>query len=271
MSKLTKMERKLHKQACVLLEKDVLTYDERWFVAEHWHEGAEHEQGDAGVFFTPLPIAGGVAMHATGFHRVIDLCAGIGRLSFSLYCRTLWHDDRPEIVCVERSPKNIAVGRKILPEATWIEADVFDLSTDLNGFDCAISNPPYGRVKTVPKHLKHSAEFEVVRVASRVAKYGVFVLPAASVPFSVGQSSSNRFDIPCEKYERFSAETGIKLEPNCGIITVGEDIKWRGTNIATEIALADFYNLPALNAEEDEEASISEPEGQMLFSFSEAA
>lgn len=95
MSKLTKMERKLHAQACVLLEKDVLTYDERWFVAEHWHEGAEHEQGDAGVFFTPLPIASGVAMHATGFHRVIDLCAGIGRLSFSLYCRTLWHDDRP--------------------------------------------------------------------------------------------------------------------------------------------------------------------------------
>ena len=252
MSKLTKMEHKLHKQACDILLKDNLTYDEKWFVAENWHEGATHEQGFAGAYFTPLPIARGVAMHASGQRRVIDICAGIGTLAFALHEWTGWHNVRPEIVCVERNPDYIAVGKKILPEATWIEADVFDLPSDLTGFDCAISNPPFGRVRTAPAGLKHSAEYEVIRVASQIAAFGVFVLPAGSVPFSIGQDWHNEFDIECAKYEKFLADTGIVLEPNCGIMTVGEGIKWRGVKIATEIALAEFANLRASSKEDDE-------------------
>lgn len=240
MSKLTKRERQLHAQACELLQKGELSYEEKMFVIENWNEGATHDQGYTGAFFTPMPIARGVAIHASNQPRVIDLCAGIGTLSFALHNWTASHDIRPDIVCIERNPAYIAIGKKILPQATWIEADVFDLPVDLRDFDCAISNPPFGKVQSAPRNLRHPAEYEVIRVASRIARLGVFVLPAGSIPFCVGQGRMSQFDIHCAKYEKFSAETGIKLEPNCGIITVGEDIRWHGTNIATEIALADF-------------------------------
>jgi predicted RNA methylase len=260
MSKLIKMDRKVHAKACELLKKEDLSDDEKWFVVENWHEGASHEQGHAGAFFTPMQIAMGVAIHASEQPRVIDLCAGIGALSFALHIRSAWYNIRPKIVCVERNPDYVAVGRKILPEATWIEADVFDLPTELTGYDCAISNPPFGKVKTAPANLKHATEYEVIRIASRIARFGVFVLPSGSVPFRVGQESASQFDIPCAKYERFSAETGIRLEPNCGIITVGEEIKWHGTNIATEIALAEFEDLaPSKDEAVDVISSSSAP------------
>jgi hypothetical protein len=57
MSKLTKQQSKLHARACVLLEKDKLSYDEKIFVLENWHEGARHDQMTAGAFFTPLAYA----------------------------------------------------------------------------------------------------------------------------------------------------------------------------------------------------------------------
>ncbi len=40
MSKLTKAQAKAHQEACDLLQKDVLTLDEKWFVLENWQESA---------------------------------------------------------------------------------------------------------------------------------------------------------------------------------------------------------------------------------------
>ncbi|WP_165420444.1 hypothetical protein [Edaphobacter modestus] len=42
MSRLSKQLTALHAQACALLQKDVLTFDERVFVLDHWQEGANH-------------------------------------------------------------------------------------------------------------------------------------------------------------------------------------------------------------------------------------
>lgn len=45
MAKLTKAQRKAHAEACKILQKDALSIDEKIFVLENWHEGAEHMNG----------------------------------------------------------------------------------------------------------------------------------------------------------------------------------------------------------------------------------
>jgi hypothetical protein len=81
MAKISKEEAARHEEAEKLLEKDVLTISEREYVLEHWHEGARHLNSVAGAFFTPLELARDFAVEVTG-RRIIDLCAGIGRLSY---------------------------------------------------------------------------------------------------------------------------------------------------------------------------------------------
>ena len=53
MAKLTRAQRKAHAAAEAILTKDRLTEDEREFVFQNWHEGANHINGVAGAFFTP--------------------------------------------------------------------------------------------------------------------------------------------------------------------------------------------------------------------------
>lgn len=53
MAKLTKAQRKAHAEAEAILSKDRLTEDEREFVFNNWHEGAECNNAAAGAFFTP--------------------------------------------------------------------------------------------------------------------------------------------------------------------------------------------------------------------------
>jgi 16S rRNA G1207 methylase RsmC len=142
MSKLTKQQAALHTQACVLLQKDCLSFDERLFVLTHWQEGANHVNGMSGAFFTPQGLATDFAIEVSG-HKVIDLCAGIGSLAFAVYHHNCMSSAaRPKITCVEVNPDYVAVGKKVLPEATWIVADVLDLPGSLTGYHVAIANPP---------------------------------------------------------------------------------------------------------------------------------
>ncbi|MBR0884457.1 MULTISPECIES: hypothetical protein [Bradyrhizobium] len=112
-----------------MLRKDVLSYDERVFVLDNWHEGANHISTSAGAFFTPTGLARDFAIDACG-GRTIDLCAGIGMLAFHVFWRAHYARERDEppkeIVCIECNPAYVEVGRKVLPEARWICADVLD-------------------------------------------------------------------------------------------------------------------------------------------------
>ena len=110
MAKLTKQQRKAHGEAEAILTKDRITDDERDFVFQHWHEGATHENGAAGAFFTPFGLACDFALDGAG-RRVIDLCAGIGVLSYIIHHRSKWGERLAEITCVEINPRYVAVGR----------------------------------------------------------------------------------------------------------------------------------------------------------------
>lgn len=246
MAKLTKAQRKAHEQAEAMLTKDKLADWERDFVIDNWHEGANHEIGRAGAHFTPDGLAHDFALEVGGGY-VIDLCAGIGGLAYavtnrcSLRCAI-------NLVCVEANPAYVEIGKKIVPHAKWICADVMDWRTwwrdelDCREFDYAISNPPFGRVKRTadgPRYRGADFEFHVMDIASEMARNGVFIVPQMSAPFTYSGSQlyTPRTTGKAVDYERL---TGISLEIGVGIDTAFYADQWKSTNITTEVVTADF-------------------------------
>ena len=247
MAKLTKPELKAHNQALDILTKPVLTEDDKEFVYRNWHEGATHINSAAGAFFTPFDMAFDFAIDAGG-GRVIDLCAGIGMLSYAIWQRSRYYDRRPRITCIERNPDYLAVGKKLLPEAEWICADVFEvldmgLHTGPEGrFDSAISNPPFGKIKrerNSPRYTGAEFEFHVIDIAAHLSDYGCFIVPQMSAGFNY----SGR---PC--YERqkdgkavkFQEVTGLHFDSGCGIDTAFYKDAWKGVSPICEIVCVDF-------------------------------
>jgi hypothetical protein len=242
LSKLTKAQAKAHAEAVKLLSKDSLTEDERWFVLENWQESANHINSIAGAFFTPVGLARDFSIEVSG-KRILDLCAGIGGLSYLYTLACQWDRMTPDIVCVEKNPGYVAVGRKILPEARWIEGDVFNLPADLGHFDCAISNPPFGATskdgQSGPRYTGNKFEYHVIDIASDHADYGVFIIPQTSAPFKYsGQDSYERTNY--DHCRDFTEKTGIDLGHSCGIDTSYYLKDWRGVSPPTEIVVCDF-------------------------------
>ncbi len=241
MAKLTKEQRRNHAEACQLLEKDRLTTVERIFVLENWHEGAEHENGSAGAHFTPAGLARDFAIDAGGGARVIDLCAGIGGLMFWLIL-----DERARVdghlVCVERNPAYIEVGRKIVPEATWIQADVFDLPADIGKFDLAVSNPPFGntpREGRSPRYTGRKMEYHVMDIASDLAEYGAFIIPQNSAPFRFSGQHNYR-TVESTDVAAFFNQTRIEMQAGCGIDTRLYLHDWKDVSPMCEVVTVDF-------------------------------
>jgi hypothetical protein len=255
-AKLSKIEERRHAQACQLVDlpRD-LTEDERWFVLRHWQESSTTANGLQGAFFTPEGLAGDMSLEVGG-DRIIDLGAGIGRLAWhnrELFGR--WPHPAPEFLCVERNPAYVRVGRKVLPEATWLCADILDLpdlADQLGGvFDCAISNPPFGplpRHRNAPGYTGRRFEYHTIAIAARLAHRGVFIVPQTSAPFRYSGRPNFEPDQGDTEYARFTAGTGITLTATCGIDTSSYDHQWRGVSPRVEIVKADFRQHVAATA-----------------------
>ena len=253
MAKLSKAQIKQHESALKLLENDILTYEEKVFVYENYQEGFQSDVIGCGIHFTPFNLANDFKIDMGG-KRIIDLCAGIGTLSFC-YLHHINHWDhrdpsytKPEIVCVELNHDFVEIGKKLLPEATWVQADALDYEflQSLGYFDYAIANPPFGNVKTSNSdRLKYTGkefEFRLIEVASTIADNGTFILPQQSAGFVYSGQPYMEWT-ESRKYQSFKKQTNIELQPGCGIDTSIYKDEWKSTNIITEVCYADFTEL----------------------------
>lgn len=260
--KIPKRLAKLHNEAVALARAGRrLTLDERAFVLEHFHEGAEHMNGLVGAFFTPEGLARDFSIEVPDRGRLLDLCAGIGALSSE--CAV----DGREIVCVERNPAYVEIGRAVLPDATWICADVFDVDAyrHLGPFEVAISNPPFGAIPAPGFSGKYTGgqfEYRVIELASRLAKIGVFIVPQMSAPFRYSGEPCYRNE-ESDKARALREQTGIVMEANCGIDTSTYRSAWKGVSPICEIVVCDFSEL---DAHASEAAAKTEGAQQALFS-----
>ncbi|MEY9840600.1 methyltransferase [Streptacidiphilus sp. EB103A] len=253
MSKLTKDQAAQHRRACALVDlQRELTWREREFVLEHWQESSTASNSLDGAFFTPLELARDMAVDVAGV-RVLDLCAGAGRLAAAARHLNPWEAQaagRPtrELVCVERNPEYVRVGRKVLPEARWVCADIFDLPDGLGRFDTVICNPPYGAVQRAgggPAVRSRRFEYHALAVAAALGDYGVFLIPQESAPFRFSGEPYFREQRSAD-YERFECETGIRLAPGYTINTSSVRHQWRGVTPRTEVVTCDFTEARSL-------------------------
>ncbi|GAA3305988.1 hypothetical protein [Nonomuraea dietziae] len=178
---------------------------------------------------------------------MIDLCAGIGHMSWGFACRydNDWDRDKPplQLVCVEKNPHYVAVGRRLLPEATWICGDVFDvLSMGLGRFDTALANPPFGGTalngRSSPRYRGPLLEYHVIDLAAHLARLGVFIIPQASASYlysGVPRTERNTFP----RLQQFIRQTGIELGSSAIDATYYLD-EWHGVRPSVELVRADF-------------------------------
>lgn len=213
-----------------LLKQDILSEEDKEFILNHYlpEPGASR----SGAFFTSLELAWDFAFEAAPGRRensvVIDLCAGIGVLSYTMAIRV------PEamIICVEANPAYVAIGRKIVPEAIWIHGDVMDPGTHrkiraaLNGrrADVAYANPPFGSgVRSIdtsglPQGAPKLPEFAVMQTAALFAASGVFLVPPSSAGFEYSGVPCYR-ELPKSNGAAFAAATRCEMSVGMGIDT----------------------------------------------------
>lgn len=244
MARLSKAEAKRHAEACALvdLERD-LTIDEREFVINNWQESATNINSAAAAFFTPLELAFHLAIETKGCRTFVDLCAGIGALSYACWQYSI-REGIDRMVCVEINPEYVRVGRKVLPEAEWICASVEGLPA-IGRFDMAISNPPFGKVVRItgPRY-KGEADLAVIDIASGLADFGTFIIPQLSAPFEYSGRQAYRAR-ESAKFSKFHAATDIDLTVGCGVDCSYFRTQWRGVAPSVEIVCADFSAIQA--------------------------
>lgn len=268
MAKLTYEQERLHWQACHLVDLDrPLDDDEKEFVLDNFRASSTARNASDRAHFTPAGLARDIAHVEVWGERVVDLCAGIGRLAF--HSRDLWgrwpRGSRP-LVCIERNEEFVRVGRRVVPEATWIHADVMTIPSmldELGTFDWAISNPPYGAIPRSADgpggYRGRRFEYHVITVASMIARHGVFIIPQNAAPFRYSGRPSYESDTGDVEYRKFVNATGIELEMNAGIDTSYYRDDWHDVAPCVEIVRADFTARADLALSDAAEGAHGQP------------
>lgn len=241
MAKLTKDESKRHKQVMDMVHSDKpLSFDDKLFIIEHYQESSGQLNSLAGAFFTPWGLARDFAIEVPGEASIVDLCAGIGGLSFA----ALTMRNPSSITCIELNADYIEVGKRVVPEATWIHGDALQFCETMGTrlFDVAISNPPFGKIRTSDiNSLSYTGgdfEYKLIESAMKIAGLGVFIIPQMSAPFKY---SGERMYTKLEdgKFKKFTDQTGIVMQPNCGIDTAYYKNEWKGVSPICEIVICE--------------------------------
>ena len=260
MAKISKRLLNKHNEAVALLEKDKLNFYDRDFVYDFYHEGAGKMNNLISAHFTPRELARSMSQN-TRCHHWVDLCAGIGILSYVMVRDIqLSHlVDKPyTAICVENCIEYYEIGKKLLPECIWINGSIFDddvinqIKDLMEGKEFSIiSNPPYGKqVKGNNKlmHYKGSLfEYKAIEIGAILGAFdGCFLIPETSAPFRMTRNLptiNESYKIPA--YKKFVKETGLEIIANMGYTTElsDEDYGWKDVSIRTEIAIVEYDEL----------------------------
>lgn len=257
MPSISKREAAEHKKIEAKLQSwETLTYEDKLEIYAGWNPGAYELNALDGAFFTPVPLANDLQICVGESDRkILDLCAGMGLLSFLAYHRITHdhkgnlHKDPRLVVCVEKRKSYVEMGRKLFPEAHWIHGDITnqglmaEILEDYGEFDCVVSNPPFGRIaanKVEWAGYKGSNfEYKAIAVARTMAKRGLFIAPQNSVPFKY---SGNRYMeyLPEDRWstvlKAFVRDTGLEILPDgVGIDTTTVQDLWHGVSPSVEV------------------------------------
>ena len=195
MSKMTKQQIKRHEEVEALLwgSSEKLTPEQVAFCLEHWDPRALSGKYVAKnqAYFTPLPLALDAGRYIGGDgRRVVDIGAGIGRLTYAVLCANWWDASQVQMTAVEINEAYLKVGQRIMPEVTWVQGDFYDLHLwqNLPRFDQAISNPPFGQVLTDYDTswigYRGPAGLMVAAIGLQIARLGItMILPQMQTPF----------------------------------------------------------------------------------------
>lgn len=169
--------------------------------------------------------------------KVCPHCAGIGGLARAALDRWEQHPWL-RVVCVEINPDYVAVGKRVVPEAEWLQIDMREAEAQLAGLQVeqVVSNPPFGNVAGCKQ-----AHYVAAEIAARLGRRGgVFIMPAGALPWRF--SGRQGFEhVPNARYEKWSRESGVVLSPNCGVDTTPslQEEPFHGTNPGVEICLVE--------------------------------
>ncbi len=258
MGKISKEILKKHNKALEILNKENLDFYDIEYVFQHYHEGAGKMNNLISAHFTPYEIAHSIAHHvSTAF---VDICAGIGMLSYAIKRYYQFNEEIPFGICVENCVEYYNVGKKLLPEFHWINGDIFDKhvideikSLMGNRQFTVVSNPPYGKqVQADVKDFLHYSgsdfEYKAIELGAYLkAIYGVFLIPQNSCPFKYSgnkglESTTNK------EYSKFEGQTNLRIDMNIGFDTTifnpdSEWPQWKDISIITEIAIVEYAEL----------------------------
>ncbi len=261
--KISKQNRKRHNAALELLAKEKLDWDEQQFFFDNYFECADFDVGHVGAFFTPTDMALDAALEVGQTDRkckVLDLCAGIGVLSWAMLTRF----PNAEITAIEQNPKWVEIGKKLLPQVNWICADLADVDfAELGYFHYALINPPFGKVKSLqslkcPRYTGSEAHYKVIDIACVCAGEVVAIIPQQSCAWRYSHSRCFQ-EQTSPQLERFVKETGIVFGMNMGIDTSAYE-QFKATTVNVEIVRCEYEHVSwddfAVEAESVTEAPL---------------
>lgn len=225
--KLSKRDLKDQKKIYDLIQSnDKFTHEELELIYEKFNEGYLQDVTENSAYFTPLDLAYDFALFAGRQGIVVDMCAGIGVLSFAALTRDTYEKRIKKIVAIERNPVYYDIGKKLLPEVDWILGDIFDkglwdsIKDKYGKVDCVISNPPFGKVsksdanKDWLKYKGSEIDIASIEVAMANAEYVDMILPVGSCTFRYSgrpyyDERENR------KIEKLKKDTGLDFYMSC--------------------------------------------------------
>lgn len=243
--KLSKAEIKLQKEVKAILEQEDLSFEDQEYIYENFNAGAISDVTTHSAYFTPLDLAYDFALFAGRSGVCVDMCAGIGVLSFCASVRDTYSRKIKQQICIERNPDYLAIGKKLLPDAEWILGDMFDESmwNDIinryGKIDSIVSNPPFGKVTKTDKDrswLKYQGadlDIAAIEIALKFADDVSMILPSGSVSFRYSGRPYYE-DIDNRKINKLKKDTGLEFmmtNPGLDTSVYGE---FKNTKITVE-------------------------------------